>query len=528
MNISLLFRKHTPLSEDGLPWLDAGEVYPFPAKRNPTGAVRISAILVRSLLSILEGYVLEARCEGDFVAAYVKSRSTPGSAWCLWSEGDLLIPHGSNDKLTYHVGILAMIQALRNPAQACDLLEAYLILLERFKGLGMVEALLPELVRAADELYYYLRFGDALPVEANDRLAGVRVMPPEGRISLLETWSLLDLLPLNNPSELKRVLKLDSAPAIAETLLPNDVQSTPDIFNPELPKGFVGPQLAALTEACQVGENVILGGPTGSGKTFCFQQVAQVLGRTVIAIEGKEGLLDLDFLGAILPKQDGSRSWIDGPLSRAIRLAWEEHLLLFIDEINRIPQKQINLLLTVMNRKPGIFCRMLGMDVEDRLDFYVMEIPMTSEILACPAENLQIVVAGNFGRNYSVYTLDPALRRRFETVIEFDYLEPRQEADLLIERIPALSPKVVEALVNMAQETRRMLANGELPGCIDTGSLLHWAEKCCRHTSVTIPAIMQDARLTWADLVCGRDHVGRINEGNFKALEDYLKSLGIL
>ncbi len=218
MNISLLFRKHTPLSEDGLPWLDAGEVYPFPAKRNPTGAVRISAILVRSLLSILEGYVLEARCDGDFVAAYVKSRSTPGSAWCLWSEGDLLIPHGSNDKLTYHVGILAMIQALRNPAQACDLLEAYLVLLERFKGLGMVEALLPELVRAADELYYYLRFGDALPVEANDRLAGVRVMPPEGRISLLETWSFLDLLPLNNPSELKRVLKLDSAPAIAETL----------------------------------------------------------------------------------------------------------------------------------------------------------------------------------------------------------------------------------------------------------------------------------------------------------------------
>jgi MoxR-like ATPase len=248
----------------------------------------------------------------------------------------------------------------------------------------------------------------------------------------------------------------------------------------------------------------------------------------VIAIEGKEGLLDLDFLGAILPKPDGSRSWIDGPLSRAIRLAWEEHLLLFIDEINRIPQKQINLLLTVMNRKPGTFCQMLGMDVEDRRDFYVLEIPMTSEILACPADNLQIVVAGNFGRNYSVYTLDPALRRRFETVIEFDYLEPRQEADLLIERIPTLSPKVVEALVDMAQETRRMLANGELPGCIDTGSLLHWAEKCCRHTSVTIPTIMQDARLTWADLVCGRDHLGRINEGNFKALEDYLKSLGIL
>ena len=124
MNISLLFRKHTTLSEDGLSWLDAGEIYPYPSKRNPTGTVRISAILVRSLLSILEGHVLEARYDGDHIAAYVKSRSTPGSAWCIWGEGDLLIPHGSNDKLTYHVGILAMIQALRNPAHACDLLES--------------------------------------------------------------------------------------------------------------------------------------------------------------------------------------------------------------------------------------------------------------------------------------------------------------------------------------------------------------------------------------------------------------------
>ena len=45
---------------------------------------------------------------------------------------------------------------------------------------------------------------------------------------------------------------------------------------------------------------------------------------------------------------------------------------------------------------------------------------------------------------------------------------------------------------------------------------------------MTIPEIMQDAAITWADLVCGRDHMGRINMGNFRALEDYLKSLGRL
>ena len=206
----------------------------------------------------------------------------------------------------------------------------------------------------------------------------------------------------------------------------------------------------------------------------------------------------------------------------------EDLCCFFIDEINRIPQKQVNMLLTVMNPKAGVFCRQLGIEVDQRRNFYVLEIPMTSEVLACPAENLQIIIAGNFGRSYSVYNLDPALRRRFETVIEFDYLAASQEIELLQERVPELSAKVVQALVNVAQETRRMLANGELPGCVDTGSLIHWALKCSRHSAQSISEIMCDAQITWADLVCGRDHMGRINIGNFKALEDYLKSLGIL
>jgi len=39
---------------------------------------------------------------------------------------------------------------------------------------------------------------------------------------------------------------------------------------------------------------------------------------------------------------------------------------------------------------------------------------------------------------------------------------------------------------------------------------------------------MQAAALTWADTVCGHDHVGKVNAGNFKAIQDYLVSLGTL
>ena len=81
-------------------------------------------------------------------------------------------------------------------------------------------------------------------------------------------------------------------------------------------------------------------------------------------------------------------------------------------------------------------------------------------------------------------------------------------------------------LVSVAHETRRRAANGELPGCIDTASLLNWAGKCVRTQSTTIGGIARQAQLTWADLVCGRDPNGLVNQANFKALSDYLTSLG--
>jgi hypothetical protein len=102
--------------------------------------------------------------------------------------------------------------------------------------------------------------------------------------------------------------------------------------------------------------------------------------------------------------------------------------------------------------------------------------------------------------------------------------------------VSGLSARAAEALVKLAQETRRLLANGEMPGCVDTASLLNWAKKCTRNcdsscarsSTNSLSSIMQAAKLTWADTVCGRDHTGRVNQGTFKALEDYLSSLAIL
>lgn len=55
----------------------------------------------------------------------------------------------------------------------------------------------------------------------------------------------------------------------------------------------------------------------------------------LVTIEGKEGLTDLDFIGAILPQENGTRKLVDGPLLHAMRQTRLEPVLLFLDEVNR-------------------------------------------------------------------------------------------------------------------------------------------------------------------------------------------------
>jgi len=153
---------------------------------------------------------------------------------------------------------------------------------------------------------------------------------------------------------------------------------------------------------------------------------------------------------------------------------------------------------------------------------------MKSEALWCPVRNLRIVPAGNFGKQYATYDLDPAVRRRFPTVIEFDYPPAEQEKTLLVSRA-GVNAASANYLVQAAVETRQRHRNGTLPGALDTASLLNWAQKCARikkeGRALTVSEVMAMAARTWADLVCGREHTGQLKRAEFDALGDYLVSI---
>jgi hypothetical protein len=147
MDTVLLFRKRTPLTEDGLPWLRGSEEHPWAARRNTSGKGVVSAILVRALLSALEGSVLEAgrSRSTNYVNAVVRSQSRPETAaecWLDWSNSRCGVPHGGEtvgtfgSAVTYHLGVLAIVQALGEPERAQDFWQAYTGLLGAFRQYG--------------------------------------------------------------------------------------------------------------------------------------------------------------------------------------------------------------------------------------------------------------------------------------------------------------------------------------------------------------------------------------------------------
>jgi hypothetical protein len=519
MDAGLLFRKKSALTEDGLDWLKGSEEFPYAARRNATGVAAVSAILIRALLVALDGGVRQATIHTDGVQAQVASKSTPGAtAWCWQSLKQWHIPHGDPNKVTYHFGVLCIVEALADPVRARDFWDVYVNLQSAYKKHGKTRAIKEPLVRCGDELYYWCRYGDVAPAPAADRFPSIAIADSASAVT--PGGVSLDVTPLTDPDALQKLLTKSTRPKRPSL----KIAATPVV---EPTDGFVGWQARALADALRDGLNVLLAGPTGTGKTLAVQQAVLEGLATLVTIEGKEGLTDLDFLGAILPQAGGERRWVDGPLLRALRQAQHEPVVLFLDEINRVRREYLNLLLGMMNPKPAELCARQGLAISGSKRCYVLEVPMTSEVVWCPVAHLRVIGAGNFGGDYAVYPLDPAVRRRFDLVLDFDYLPLAQELAFIQAHVK-LDANVAQALCLVAQYTRQMRRNGDLPGCIDTASLLNWAQLCAKHTALTVADVMRLGQRVWSDLACGRDHLGLVRMAKYAGLTDYLISQGVL
>ncbi|GAA3525674.1 hypothetical protein GCM10022222_05730 [Amycolatopsis ultiminotia] len=109
-------------------------------------------------------------------------------------------------------------------------------------------------------------------------------------------------------------------------------------------------EIELLLAGLDCGAHVVLEGPPGTGKTTLLRTIAHSGKVPFVFVEGNAELTPARLTGQFDPSQVLARGYVpetfvDGPLIEALR----EGGLLYVEEVNRIPEETLNVLVTVMS-----------------------------------------------------------------------------------------------------------------------------------------------------------------------------------
>ena len=158
-------------------------------------------------------------------------------------------------------------------------------------------------------------------------------------------------------------------------------------------------------------KHILIEGEKGSGKTYSISKFLDQEGTDTVFIAGHEGMESIDLLGYLIPDKSGELVWKDGALTEAFRRAQDHPVVLFFDELLRVPGRELNLLVGALSpNSRGEYVLRTGRVLE------VIDGIAIEETLVVPSYNLWVIGTTNVGAGYAVDEIDEALSDRFRIV----------------------------------------------------------------------------------------------------------------
>ena len=256
-------------------------------------------------------------------------------------------------------------------------------------------------------------------------------------------------------------------------------------------------ELELVVAALDADRHIVLEGPPGTGKSTLLRAVANALGVGFEFVEGNAELTPARLVGTfdparVLNEGYAADAFMDGPLISAMR----DGSLLYVEEINRVPEETLNVLITVMSEGD-------------------LSVPRLGRIAAAPG--FRLVAAMNPFDSVGTARISGAIYDRVCRVA-VGYQSHEDEVAIVLRHVADVDPTWVDLVVKVVRATRShgdLRTGSSVRGAIDT-ALVARSLGALRGLPATSPAVARDAALT---SLSGRV---RLREGVSRSTEEII------
>ena len=264
-------------------------------------------------------------------------------------------------------------------------------------------------------------------------------------------------------------------------------------------------EIELVVAALVADRHVVIEGPPGTGKSTLLRTVAHELGVGFEFVEGNAELTPARLVGHFDPARVMAEGYdadvfVDGPLASALR----DGSLLYVEEINRVPEETLNVLITVMSEGE-------------------LHVPRLGRIAAAPG--FRLVAAMNPFDAIGTARISGAVYDRV-CRLAVDYQSATDEHQITLRASgradldPDWAAKVVE-LVRLTRSHGDLRVGSSVRGAIDMCAVAASLAEVRRSTA-TAADVSLDAALV---ALSGRV---RLREGTTRSTEDIVRELWTL